>query len=559
MGATLRRLSTYGEGLAAMGTTHTIFAPAAMAGAGNAIVPIRISGPGAKLAATALLSPESELRPRLATRKAVIDPKSGSQLDDAIAIMFPGPRSYTGEDMLELHLHGGRSVVSGVLRSLESLEGFRVAGAGEFTRRAFENGRMDLTEAEAVADLLNADTDVQREQALRQLRGGLKKLYESWAADLRKLLAFSEAVIDMGDDEEDVEDDSVWRSCAEGAAAIAAELQRHLDDGKRGELVRSGLTVALVGPPNAGKSSLLNALAGSELAIVSDTPGTTRDAISTRLDVGGVPVDIVDTAGLRDATDAVEAEGVRRALQRAEHANAVVLVCDAAQAVRQAEGSAESGSAAAAAVLAVAEATAARLVDPGAGTLSPSSASAPTSSTSSSSSSASSSSLAALASECLVVIAANKWDEVQRQCSAGGGGRLDAGEIASLLAEMAASRGAVAVPTICATPDEGQAERESGGVMPLAAALGDAVARLCFSDGDATPALTRERHRAHLEECLRALLEFGRVVRGGDGLLTADIASEELRLAVGAMARITGRVDVEQVLDDVFRHFCVGK
>lgn len=250
---------------------------------------------------------------------------AGVALDRALVLWLPGPGSYTGEDCAELHLHGGRAVVEGVAAALVAL-GARPAEPGEFTKRAFLNGRMDLLEAESVADLVDAETSAQRAQALRQMEGALGAIYRDWAERLRLLLAEQEALIDFPD--EDLPADVAAR----GEAALAdlrREIAAHLDDGRRGERLREGLVFAVTGPPNVGKSSLVNALAEREVAIVAATPGTTRDALETRVVLGGVPVTLVDTAGLRETADAVEAEGVRRARARAADADLVVAVASA--------------------------------------------------------------------------------------------------------------------------------------------------------------------------------------------------------------------------------------
>ncbi len=245
-----------------------------------------------------------------------------------MVVWLPGPGSYTGEDAAELYLHGGRAVLTGVADALVAL-GARPAEPGEFTRRAFLNGRMDLTEAEAVHDLIAAETEAQRRQALRQLDGALGTLYRGWADRLRLLLAQQEALIDFPD--EDLPPEVEAQVLGE-LEALRGEVAAHLDDGRRGERLREGLVFAVTGRPNVGKSSLMNALAERDVAIVSAIPGTTRDALEARVVLGGVPVTLVDTAGLRDTADEIEAEGVRRARARAAEADLVILVEAAATA-----------------------------------------------------------------------------------------------------------------------------------------------------------------------------------------------------------------------------------
>ncbi len=293
-------------------------------GAGrSAITVLRISGPeaGVMLGAICGKPPNARVASLRPLRNA-----DGALLDQALTLWFPGPNSYTGEDSAELHLHGGRAVLAGVAERLLDL-GARPAEAGEFTRRAFLNGRMDLTEAEAVADLVAAETSGQAAQALLQMQGALGKQYRAWSDRLVRLLAGLEALIDFPDEHIPPE---VEASTQAEIAALAGEMDLHLNDARRGELLREGLVCAIVGPPNAGKSTLINALSRREIAIVSPTPGTTRDVLEARVDFGGVPVTLLDTAGLHDGSgDAIEVEGMRRARMRAETADIVVVVRDA--------------------------------------------------------------------------------------------------------------------------------------------------------------------------------------------------------------------------------------
>jgi len=280
---------------------------------------LRISGPDSGRLLSALCG--SVPPPRRASLRRLRG-ADGEVLDRALVLSMPGPGSYTGENSGELFLHGGRAVVDAVADALVAL-GARPAEPGEFTRRAFLNGRMDLTEAEGVADLIEAETEAQRRQALRQTEGALTRLLAGWAGRLRLLLAEQEALIDFPD--EDLPPDVEARVLAE-IGALEAEMTGQLDDGRHGERLREGLVFVVAGAPNVGKSSLVNALAARDVAIVSPVPGTTRDALETRIVLGGVPVTLVDTAGLRDATDAIEAEGVRRARARAAEADLVVTV-----------------------------------------------------------------------------------------------------------------------------------------------------------------------------------------------------------------------------------------
>jgi tRNA modification GTPase len=299
--------------------TDTIFALASGAGRG-AIAILRMSGAASRSILTALAG--SLPRPREASLRRLRAGRGGEVLDQALVLWFPGPASYTGEDSAEFHLHGGPAVIAAVAGALSSF-GARPAEPGEFTRRAFLNGRMDLTAAEGIADLIAAETEAQRRQALRQADGALARLLDGWTARLTRLLAHQEAAIEFADD--DLPNDLDDRA-REGAAALRAEIAMHLADGGQGERLREGVVVAILGAPNAGKSSLLNALAGREAAIVSARPGTTRDVVEVRIALAGVPVTLADTAGLRDAADDIEQEGIRRARRRAEEADLVLAV-----------------------------------------------------------------------------------------------------------------------------------------------------------------------------------------------------------------------------------------
>ena len=302
--------------------TDIVFALASGNGR-SAIATMRLSGTGCGLLLAGLCDTLPEPRRASVRRLRSVE---GSVLDRAMVLWLPGPASYTGEDGAELHLHGGRAVIEAVSLDLVA-RGARPAEAGEFTRRAFLNGRIDLLEAEGIADLVEAETQAQRRQALRQLNGELGTLYRGWAARLRRLLAFQEALIDFPEDDlpADGEDELVREH-----EALHRELLRHLEDGRRGEKIRTGLLIAIIGAPNAGKSSLMNALAGRDVAIVSAGPGTTRDVIEARLEIAGVPVTLADTAGLRETADPVEAEGVRRAELSRQRADLVIELLDAA-------------------------------------------------------------------------------------------------------------------------------------------------------------------------------------------------------------------------------------
>ncbi len=384
-------------------------------------------------------------------------------LDQAIVLWMPGPGSFTGEDVAELHLHGGRAVARAIYEALGDL-GLRPAEPGEFSRRAFENGKLDLTAAEGLADLVNAETEAQRRQALRQLGGALGRLYDGWRHRLIASLARIEAHIDFPD--EDLPADLVRQNRA-GLRELAAEIAIHLDDHRRGERLREGLSVALLGAPNVGKSSLINYLSERDVAIVAAEPGTTRDVLEVHLDLGGYPLTIADTAGLRDPTNPIEAEGVRRARSRAAAVDLKLLMFDAL-AYPHIDGDTES------------------LVD----------------------------------DDAIVVLS---------RC-----------DLAKLPAEV----------LIRGRPATAISVKTSAGMDGLLAILSQAVAERAAVG--ASPALTRERHRQALVSCCEALQ---RAVNAD----APELLAEDLRLAVTTIGRITGRVDVEDVLDVIFREFCIGK
>lgn len=458
--------------------TGTIFALATPPGKGGVAV-LRVSGPQAGPAIARLTG-----RPLPAPRQAVLrrlrDPSSGEALDRALVLWFPAPASFTGEDVAEFHVHGGRSVTAALAEALSALEGCRLAEPGEFSRRAFENGRLDLTAAEAIADLVAAETAQQRRQALRQMEGALAALYEDWRARLLRALAHLEADIDFPD--EDLPQ-GVAEAVRPELMLLRAEIDAHLADARRGERLREGLAVAIVGPPNAGKSSLLNLLARREAAIVSAVAGTTRDVIEVHLDLAGWPVTFADTAGLRRTDDEIEAEGVRRAEARARAADLRLGVVEMNH---------------------LAEARAADAAGDGV--------------------------LGLLVPGDLLLV--NKRD------------LLPAGM--DPLAAISALRLPEGVEP-CAV-----SVREGTGIDAFLARLTLRIEALM--EGAGGPPLTRERHRQALQDC-RAALD-----RALDPALSApELVAEDIRLAARALGRITGRVDVEDVLDVIFRDFCIGK
>lgn len=304
-----------------MGEQQTIFALATPPGR-SALAVFRVSGPRALAALKRLTG--GDVRPRRPCLRALYD-TAAEKIDDAVVTAFPGPGSFTGEDCVEISVHGARSVIAALNATLSGIEGLRLADPGEFTRRAFLNGRLDLTQAEAIADLIDSETEFQRRQALRVLSGEFGNRLRAWSADILAISAQLESALDFSD-EGDVDSlDAV--SLCEASRRVTGEIEDALRTATRSLALRAGFTVVISGPPNAGKSTLFNALVGEDAAIVTATPGTTRDLLSRNLDLDGVPVTLVDTAGIREARDEVEAIGVARAREASRHADLNIELC----------------------------------------------------------------------------------------------------------------------------------------------------------------------------------------------------------------------------------------
>lgn len=379
---------------------------------------------------------------------------SGEVIDRGLILFFPAPGSFTGEDIAEFHLHGGRAVMAAFLAFLGGLPGLRLAEAGEFTRRAFDNGRLDLTEVEGLADLIASDTDSQRRQALRLAGGAFRARAENWRQRLIELRARVEANLDFSD-EDDVPE-AVAADVGVDAGLLRAEMERELLAGRRGERIRDGFEAVVLGPPNAGKSSLVNALAERDIAIVTDIPGTTRDLLEVRLDLGGYAVTLVDTAGLRqESGDAIEAEGIRRGRARAAAADLIVW-----------------------------------LDEDGAGP---------------------SADVAGLGVPLIVL---------RSKADLHGG----VGEAVSIHDRQTLDR-------LLDRLTREAAERLSG----------------------EAPLVSRARQRQCLEQAVEALR------RAEHPNLPVEIAADRLRQAGDALGRLTGRIDVEEVLGSIFSTFCIGK
>lgn len=465
-----------------------------------AIAVIRIAGPRARAALEALGVKVPE--PRRVGFARFRDPASGEVIDEGLVLFFEGAKSEIGEDTAELQPHGGRAIIAALMAALGRVEGLRPAEAGEFTRRAFENGKLDLTAVEGLADLVMAETEGQRRQAYRQMRGALGKQADAWREKLIEALALVEARIDFSD-EGDVPEDLLAPAVA-SARELADEIAAALADGHRGERLREGLVVAIAGPPNAGKSALLNRIARREAAIVSPYAGTTRDVIEVHLDLGGLPVTLLDTAGIRETDDPVEMEGVRRAQARAAEADLVLWVVDAR------------------------EQTPAGAPSPG--------------------------------GQSPVWLVRNKAD-LSRGLAMGAaagavGERSEAKERFNSSLKVMVNSGLKGRNESWDRPGEYEftlSALSGGGVPQLLTALEHYAAE--FLSGSESALITRARHRKALDDALAAL----RRASGRPAADRDDLLAEELRLAARALGRLTGRVDVEDILDVIFRHFCIGK
>jgi tRNA modification GTPase len=450
---------------------ETIYALSSAAGRAGVAV-IRISGPAASKVLHQLAGDVP--RPRFARLRQLRDPGTHAALDQALVLWFPAPSSFTGEDMAELQIHGGRAVIQAVLRGIGSIANCRMAEAGEFTRRAFENGKLDLTAVEGLADLIDAETEAQRRQALRQAGGFLARTYDGWRQQLIDAAALVEAAIDFSD-QADVSLDTVQLAQTK-VAALRSAILAHLDDGRRGEILREGVHVVIAGAPNAGKSSLLNTLARRDAAIVSEEAGTTRDVIEVKLDLYGLPIVVCDTAGIRTTTAKVENEGIRRAVDRARAADIVIWLVDAT----------------------------APIVEPP--------------------------------------------DELR----GGAGVTLLVWSKSDLITQLPR----------CDKAHEDNGDRASEPLL-ISVRTGEGLDRLCRELADLararlgdceSPALTQARHRQLLEACRDALDLF---LDGSSRDL--ELRAEDLRQAAMLLGRVTGRIDVEDVLEQVFGRFCIGK
>ena len=435
----------------------TIYALSTPAGRSGVAV-VRVSGPAAWDGCASLSQSQKDLMPRQASTRKLYDPKTHEILDHAMVIGFRGPASFTGEDCMEYQIHGGTAIIDGVLRALSALPHHRMALPGEFTRRAFENGKMDLTAAEAIADLIHAETESQRLQALKQMDGALFNIYEAWKEKLARVLALMEADLDFFD--QDLPEDLILKVTPDVTDMMQA-IGSHLQDGRRGELLRDGFKLVILGAPNAGKSSLLNKLVQRDAAIVSSTAGTTRDVIDVHLNLGGYSVILADTAGLRGTDNDIEAQGIHRAISRADQADIKILLFDGTQ-----ELDAQT--------------------------------------------------LALKDDKSIIVL--NKSDEENFKSF---------------------HEGAIQISVL-----------KNNGIEKLIARIVETLKNIVGSSD--APALTRARHREALEKAYAAL-------ERSMGAPLPELAAEDIRMAVRYLGSLTGRVDVEDLLDMIFRDFCIGK
>lgn len=465
--------------LATMQPPSTIFALSSGRGVAGVAV-IRISGPKAHWALEKMLldgksAEESVLlpKPRFASLRKLYS--KGSLLDEAVVVRFDAPKSFTGEDVVELHCHGGVATVSGVLETLGEELDLAPAEAGEFTRRAFSAGKLSLTEVEGLADLLTATTSKQRDLALSVASGSLERRYEDWRQRLSSIRAAAEAAIDFGDHVEgEVDSESAMRPLAGLISDLSDDLRRAVADADRTLAIRDGAIVVLAGPPNAGKSSLVNAMAARPAAIVSETAGTTRDVLEVRLNLGGYEVRLFDTAGLRDSSDEIEAEGVRRALDLCDGAQVVCYVVDASDPPRRDQD-----------------------IPPR-----------------------------------VDLYVANKIDLVDNLS----GDLFELGDGQKLVRTSAV---------------------DASGADELVDAIRQLVVEKLDSasspQGEEEPAIVRDRHKRHISRCLEALDE------ARFHFSQPELFAEDLRVATVELGYLVGAIDVEDVLDSLFRDFCIGK
>ncbi len=489
----------------------TIFAPTIFAcatAAGRAGIAVwRISGQGCAKIFQSLtgktLPPARQAKLYTLRHPQEHPPQDHKILDQALCLFFPSPHSFTGEDVLELHTHGGRAVQNAIVEALNFISQkepglhLRMAEPGEFTRRAFENDKMDLTAAEAVHDLILAETEAQRLQALAQLSGGLAEIYYGWANRISQLLAHQEATIDFPD--EDLPED-LLKAQKQEIEKLHNELIAHLKDARRGERLREGIHIAILGAPNAGKSSLLNALAQRDAAIVSAEAGTTRDVIEVALDLGGYPVLLADTAGLRETKNLIEQAGISRAMQQAKSADIKLILIDV---------SAETSSD----ILNLADENSILLNNK----------------------------IDLLKADS---VSAYQQTPIRLREDMHPDSNKDLGTPPSLDSAAKPHAQNSSIPAFSISTKTG------AGITEFLNALKERIERE-VKNQQTTPPLTRQRHREAVESAASSL---ARALNSD-----SELQAEDLRLALRALGRITGRVDVERILDKIFLEFCIGK
>jgi len=442
----------------------TIYALSSGIGVAGVAV-VRISGPDTKNVVTQLISgrfPE----PRVATLKKVNNSNKTELIDEGIIIWYPAPNSYTGEDMAEIQVHGSRAVIKALLDTISNFKKCRMAEPGEFTKLALKNGKINLLKAESIGDLISSETDLQMKQALKVIAGNNLKKFETWREDVLKILSNIEAKIDFPDEDLPKE---ILNGIKKKSDKIIYEMEASLQDNKVGQIIRDGFKIAIIGPPNVGKSSLLNYLSNRDVAIVSEIAGTTRDVIETHLNINGYPVIISDTAGIRDANDEIEKKGIKLSLKKADESDLNIIIIEA----KSKENSA--------------------FLDK------------------------------YINEKTLLVV--NKIDK-------------ESDIIPSDLKELN--------PILISIKNQKN-------IDVLINLIKDKIKSRFL--GSENVLITRERHRENLEDCLKNLKNF----KNKNDINDFDKAAEDLRLATRSLGKITGKVDVEEILDSIFNDFCIGK
>ncbi|XP_054756636.2 tRNA modification GTPase GTPBP3, mitochondrial-like isoform X1 [Lytechinus pictus] len=484
---------------------RTIFALASGHGKCGVAV-VRVSGPQANVVLERMIPGKRAVGVRQAVFSPIHDPTTNELIDHGLIIWFTGPNSFTGEDVCELQVHGGPAVIAALYAALRKLEGFYLAEPGEFSKRAFYNGKLDLTEVEGLGDLIQAETEAQRQQAVRQMSGFLSQLYEGWRARLIRTVAHVEAFIDFSEDE-NIEEGVLDRA-REEVRQLLNEVRRHLHDGRKGERLRSGVHVTIAGQPNVGKSTLLNTLCQRPAAIVSPIAGTTRDVVESALNIGGYPVLLSDTAGIRESLDEIEMEGVRRARERTNLSDLVIYMLDATtlcvdtspeDILQQVDSFVEESK--------LWQNTDQDVCD---------------------------------SSNRDVIAIVNKVDLLDERSKTL---LHSVTEDVSMRQSNGESARLVVVPLSCKTEE---------GMDRFMHLLQEKLKEMCSNPTSSDPYLTQERHRNHLMESALSLESFER----RDDLV---MAAEELRIALRHLGKITGHVTTEEVLDVIFKDFCIGK